>query len=105
MFNDLLKRLFTDPTPKERLLNILIATDQWLFNLACLGNASPDETASSCAWRSEQEGKILGKIFRPLIDTLLWFDKNHCEESYKAELCLRQLPKEIRNGYKRYSQQ
>ena len=98
--------MLKDPTPTERLLNILIATDQWLFNLICLGDASPDETASSCAWRSEQQGKIFGKIFRPIIDTLLWFDKNHCEESYKAELYLRQLPKEVRDGYKRgYRQQ
>lgn len=36
------------------------------------------------------------EIFGLLIDALLWFDKNHCEESYKSEILRRQLPPSMR---------
>jgi len=35
---------------------------------------------------------------RKLIDTLFWFDKNHCFESYESERLGRQLPPELRPG-------
>jgi hypothetical protein len=41
---------------------------------------------SSAAWRLEQKGKIQGKIFRPLIDWLFWFDPDHCKTSYESEV-------------------
>jgi pantothenate kinase-related protein Tda10 len=76
--------------------NIFIGLDQ-LAN--CLLAGEPDETLSARAWRTEQEGKLLGKICRPLIDTLLFFDKNHCEESYVSEKQRKQLP----SSYAKYS--
>lgn len=42
--------------------------------------------------RTEQQNKLLGRIFRPLIDLLLFFDPLHCYTSYMAELTRRQLP-------------
>lgn len=73
--------------------NILVALDQ-LVNTFLGGE--PDETLSSRAWRTYRKGKVFGKIFRPLIDTLLFFDKNHCENAYIAEKRRRQLPPEFR---------
>lgn len=71
---------------KQRLLNILIALDQLIYVLITLGNGSPDETMSAAAWRLEKSGRWQGKLFRPLIDALFWFDKNHCENAYYSEV-------------------
>ncbi|OYW74843.1 MAG: hypothetical protein B7Z26_11245, partial [Asticcacaulis sp. 32-58-5] len=35
-----------------------------------LGAGDPDETMSAAAWRTEQKGRLLGRLFRPLIDRL-----------------------------------
>ena len=75
----------------RRILNLFIAIDQLLYVLITLGRGSPDETLSAAAWRLEQEGKIAGKLFRPLIDTIFWFDHQHCLSSYKSELERAQL--------------
>lgn len=71
----------------RRLKNILIALDQFLFALLCLGDSYPDETASSAAWRMEQQGRLRGRIFRPVIDwlALLFGDRDHCANSYLSE--------------------
>ena len=79
---------------KQYLLNVAIALDQ-------LGNAlrggSPDETLSAAAWRTEQEGRILGRIFRPLIDLLAHhWERDHCRKSFESERLQRHLPKEYR---------
>lgn len=69
----------------------LISFDQFINTL--LGGYA-DETLSARAWRTEQKGKIFGKFFRPLIDTLLFFDKDHCYKSYLSELNRKQLSKD-----------
>ncbi len=71
------------------MMNLLIAFDQ-LLNALLLG--SPDETLSSRAYRTEQSGKIFGRLFRPLIDTLFFFDEKHCYNAYLSEVNKRQLP-------------
>lgn len=73
---------------------ILIALDQLLNTL--LGGYA-DETLSARAWRAEQSGKLFGKIFRPLIDAILFFDPNHCYTSHLAEKERQQLPDHYRN--------
>ena len=70
---------------KRRILNILISLDQFIFSIITLGNSDPDETMSSAAWRMEQNGKFFG-FTRSIIDTLLWFDADHCKTSYENEL-------------------
>ncbi|WP_341649922.1 hypothetical protein [Thauera humireducens] len=60
-----------------------------------LGAGSPDETLSAAAWRTEQDGKALGHIFRPAIDWLfaaLFDDLDHCRKSYESERMRSQLP-------------
>ncbi len=75
---------------KQYLLNNAIAFDQQVNTL--LGG-EPDETLSARAYRTEQQGKLFGRLFRPLIDALFFFDKNHCQKAYNAEFRSLQLPK------------
>ena len=72
------------------LKNLLIGVDQ-LINTVFAG--APDETMSARAWRMEYESKLPGKILRPLIDALFFFDPNHCQSSFESERTRNQLPK------------
>lgn len=67
---------------KVRLLNIVVALDVFLFACICLGNVKRGETASAAAWALYLDGKFLGRFWVPVIDTLLWWDKDHCKQSY-----------------------
>lgn len=70
---------------------ILIAIDQ-VFNTLLGGYA--DETLSARAYRLELER---GRTWaRKLIDGILFFDKDHCKESYESEILRRQLPPSMR---------
>lgn len=71
---------------KRRALNLLIALDQLFWVLLTLGHGSPDETLSAAAWRMEQAGRWQGRVFRPLIDALFFFDPDHCRKAHKSEL-------------------
>lgn len=78
---------------KKRFINFLICIDQLLFSIATLGSSYPDETASAAAYRLEKSGKLAGRIFRPLIDRLMFFDPLHCKVAYEAEVKGWQRPK------------
>lgn len=83
---------------KQRLLNLAVAIDQLAYVLVTLGAGHPDETLSAAAWRTEQSGKLGGRIFRPLIDLLfLPFEREHCRNAYESEKHGAQLPKEYRS--------
>lgn len=78
---------------KRRILNVLIAVDQLLYVLITLGNGSPDETMSAAAWRLELQGRLAGRVFRPVIDWLFRpIEANHCRLSYEAEAHGAHLP-------------
>jgi hypothetical protein len=78
---------------KQRLLNLLIALDQLAWVIITLGKGSPDETISAALWRMEQEGKLVGRILRPLIDLLfLPIERDHCRLSAESEKARAQLP-------------
>lgn len=74
---------------KQWIKNNWIAIDQLLNTIL---NGMPDETLSARAWRLEQQNKIFGKIFRPLIDILFFFDRDHCYQSFLSELDRKQFP-------------
>ena len=77
---------------KTYLFNVLVALDQFINTLLV---GSPDETLSARAWRAESDNKILGKLFRPVIDFLfLPFETHHCFKSWQAEVNNKQLPKD-----------
>lgn len=69
---------------------VLIGLDQ-LVN-ALLGGW-PDETLSSRCWRLSLAGRDWP---RRLVDRLLFWDRNHCRESFESERLGRQLPPELR---------
>lgn len=75
------------------LLNVAIALDQ-LANALLLG--SPDETLSSRAYRADRDGKVFGKFFRPVIDTIFFWQDRHCYQSYLAEVQRRQYSRNFR---------
>ena len=78
---------------KLRLLNLLIGLDQLLYVLVTLGSGSPDETLSAAAYRTEKKGRLLGSLFRPIIDFIfLPIEKNHCQKAYSSEKKRSQLP-------------
>jgi len=82
---------------KQRLLNLLIAVDQLLWVVFTLGKGYPDETISAAAWRMGQQGKLSGRILRPLIDLLFRpIEKDHCYKAWLSEVQRAQLPSDYR---------
>ena len=82
---------------KQRRLNLLIALDQLAYVLVTLGRGRPDETLSAAAWRTEQSGKLGGRIFRPLIDLLFRpIERDHCRAAFESEQQGTHLPEEYR---------
>ena len=95
----------------DQLANTLvIGVVMWCWHMV-VGNGKPsyaDETVSARTGRAHRNGKILGRVFRPLIDVLfLWQSKeykmpdgsiiiveSHCERAYLKELHKRGLPSE-----------
>lgn len=75
----------------SRAKNILIAVDQLINTVA---GGYPDETFSSRCWRWSKDGKRDWP--RKIVDDILFWDKDHCRESYESELLRRQCPPEMR---------
>ena len=69
------------------LKNVLIGIDQ-LANTLLGGD--PDETLSARSWRLREKNPRMHKV----IDTIFFFDKDHCRTSYESELLRKQLPEE-----------
>lgn len=74
------------------LKNLLIALDQ-LLGALFLGNEA-DMTISAQAWLWHLQGKRDWAY--KLIDRLLFWDRNHCAESFRSEKERRQVPPELR---------
>lgn len=76
----------------NRLHQILVALDQ-LFN-ALLGGWA-DETLSARSYRNSSK-KRRWMLIKTTIDTLFFWQHNHCFESYLSEMERFQLPAEYR---------
>lgn len=74
-------------------MQVLIALDQ-LLNALLWGFA--DETLSSRAYRADRDGRVFGKFFRPVIDTIFFWQDRHCYDAYIAEVQRRQYSKNFR---------
>jgi hypothetical protein len=84
---------------KTRFLNVLIAIDQLLWVLLTLGKGKPDETISAAAYRMEQQGKLAGKVLRPVIDLLFSpLERDHCRKSFESEQRGAHLPAAYRKS-------
>lgn len=67
------------------MFRALLWLDIKLFWLLTLGAAKQGETISAAAYRGEQQGRIIGRIARPVIDLLLcWIGPQpHCKQAYE----------------------
>lgn len=84
---------------RQRLLNMLIALDQFLWVWLSFGAGAPDETLSAAAYRMERQGKLAGRILRPLIDALFRpLERDHCRKSFESERRGAQLPAAYRES-------
>ncbi|KGJ92037.1 hypothetical protein [Colwellia psychrerythraea] len=65
---------------KSYILRLLIAVDQ-LFNVLLL-NGNEDHTISGrVGYRAKKTNKWYWLSLEKIINTLFWFDKNHCRNS------------------------
>jgi len=71
----------------SRFYQLLISFDQCLNCI--FGSGYADETLSAYAYRM-QDWRM------KLIDTILWFDKDHCYNSYLSEIYRKQYPQAYR---------
>jgi len=69
---------------KQRILIILYLFDCFVLSLITLGACKIGETISSVAFITEMDGKLIGKLMRPVIDTVMWWDKDHCYGAWKT---------------------
>lgn len=86
-------------TVAHNLRQLLVVFDQFL-NVAVCSIVLPgerswaDETFSSRCWRWDASGKRHWP--RKLVDGIMFFDRNHCRESFLSERLQRQMPPEAR---------
>lgn len=73
---------------------ILIAFDQFIGSF--VPGAYADETFSARCWREGQNGGWWGAM-RSLVDTVFFWEKEHCKKSFESELNRTQLPTEYRD--------
>lgn len=90
---------------RHNVLQLLIALDQVANVLVTLptSRAWSDETLSSRAWRADRDGRVMGRVWRPLIDALFWWQRidppatGHCHQAYLRERMRVGLPPEMRH--------
>lgn len=90
------------------LLQLFLALDQLAGVLLALPFPSAwrgtwaDETLSSRAYRADRDGKVFGRIWRPIIDALFFWQpqepgtEGHCHGAYLKERARYSLPPELR---------
>ena len=90
------------PLLKEWGVQVALGLDQFLNTLpppidGTVGYA--DETLSARCYRAHRDGKIMGKLFMPLIDLLFfWQGPDHCKNAYIKEFERKNYPDEYRQG-------
>jgi hypothetical protein len=89
---------------RHNLVQLFIAVDQVANVLVTLftSKAWADETLSSRAYRAHRDGKIMGRIWLPIIDALFFWQTihppatGHCHQAYLSERARLQSPPEMR---------
>lgn len=70
----------------QRILIFAIALDHLALVIVTLAHCKRGETISAASWALEQDGKLQGRIARPVIDWLFtWVERNHCCVSWLSE--------------------
>lgn len=71
----------------------------WYYKREANKRQAADETLSARAYRAHRDGKILGRVFMPVIDLLFfWQGPNHCRNAYIKEFERKNYPEEYRAG-------
>ena len=78
---------------KQRLLALDQLVNTFVYAKADRRCGYADETLSARCWRLRNSSKLWSTAHK-IVDTIFFFDKNHCFESYKSEILHRQLPNE-----------
>lgn len=76
---------------RDRILNVLIALDVFIFALMTLGGSKFGETVSAATWDLLLDGKWQGKLFAPLIDAIFYIltgQKDHCRKAWLWQIDL-----------------
>lgn len=96
---------------KHNVKQFLISLDQtagcFIAILSTLASYLIPSIPYWCAWADETMSALAHRWHannvrywpKKTIDTLFWFDKNHCEESYNSEKMRTQSPPECRIDY------
>lgn len=80
---------------------LLIAVDQAVNTLVwskAEGFGKADETLSAKAWRLGSRYPLTWGLFEQAVNTLFFWQEQHCLEAYLAEKGRKQLPKEYRRA-------
>lgn len=72
---------------------VLIGFDQFINTLA---GGMPDETISARCYRLDGKKKVW-TVMRKVVDTLFFFQQNHCKTAYESEFLKRQYPSHYRH--------
>jgi hypothetical protein len=68
---------------RGRLLIMFWALDHLVLAVVTLGDCRPYEMISSALFLLKRDGKLIGRVFVPIVDFLLRpLGKDHCEQSY-----------------------
>lgn len=71
---------------RRRILSLVVSLDIFVLALTTLGDSRRNETISACLWSMDQDGRLLGRLFRPAVDLLLSpLESNHCFVSWLVE--------------------
>lgn len=73
---------------------MFIAVDQLI---CAFFGGYPDETISSYLHRLDVQGKPAGRILRPVVDWLWFWQDDHCHKAYLSERARYHLPPILRN--------
>lgn len=72
------------------VFNILVSLD---ITLNAIFGGKRYETLSASAWLGEQQGKILPRFFRPIIDFIFRpFERDHCRTTFEYEASIFKRP-------------
>jgi hypothetical protein len=68
---------------RGRLLIMFWALDHLVLAVVTLGDCRPYEMISSALFLLKRDGKLIGRVFVPIVDFLLRpLGKDQCEQSY-----------------------
>lgn len=78
------------PPAISRALTVTLAYDHAILATCTLGKCKPYEMISSALWSLELDGRVVGKLLRPVVDVALYLftGPNHCKQSYDWQIHL-----------------